>query len=240
MPRESRRSSPGGSPTATPPAPHDLGPGETPRVCRLRVPLPDSAWVAAFSRENPEIEIEVLSRLDLDGRRSLTELRLNVPGPGRWADAIRALPKVDQVEELETGGSVLHLRVVHQTSEFVAIFRELHLIRRFPFTIRGGEASWVVVASQPRLHELLDRLREKAPHATLEAVRHADPMAPPAGLTPRQAELLRRALAAGYFEVPRKVTLTDLARNLGMAPSSLSEALRIVERKLVEQWPSAG
>ena len=44
-------------------------------------------------------------------------------------------------------------------------------------------------------------------------------------------------MAAGYFEVPRKVTLTTLAKNLGMAASSLSEGLAIVEKKLLSQWP---
>ncbi len=191
-----------------------------------------------FSRDHPEVEVEVLSRLDLDGQRSLTEVRLYVPEPGPWTEAIRALPKVEQAEELESGPSMVHLRVIHRTSEFVPIFRELQLMRRFPFSIRAGEASWVVVAPQSKVHLLLDRLRERVPMARLESVRHADPLAPPGGLTPRQADLLRKALAAGYFEVPRKITLTDLAKNLGMAASSLSEALAIVEKKLLEHWPA--
>lgn len=215
-------------------------PGEEARVSRLRVRLPDSAWVAAYSREHPELDVEVLSRLDLDPERSITEVRLHVPEPGPWAAEVRALPEVEHVEELESGTSMVHLRVVHRTSEFVPIFRELQLLRRFPFSIRSGEASWVIVAPPSKVRQLLDRLRERTPEARLESVRHADPLAPPGGLTPRQADLLRRALAAGYFEVPRRITLTDLAKNLGMAASSLSEALAIVEKKLLEHWPASG
>lgn len=206
-------------------------------ICRLRVPLPDSAWIAAFSRENPDVRIEVLGRLDVERGRSLTELRLHVPGPGPWRGAVRALPRVDEVEELGGGPTEVNLRVVHRTSGFVPIFRALHLIRRFPFTIEGGVASWVVIAPERKIRALLERVRAKAPAAALESIRQAGPAGTGDLLTPRQSELLRRSMAAGYFEVPRRLTLTELAGQLGMAVSSLSEALAIIEKKLLEKWP---
>ena len=156
---------------------------------------------------------------------------------GTWAEELRSLPHVKEVEELEGGPSGIHLRVTHQTAELVPIFRQMHLMHRFPFTIQAGEAYWVVVAPEPKIRRLLGRLRERVPSAVLESVRHTDPTRTAGPLTPRQTDVLRRALAAGYFEVPRKITLTDLAKNLGMAASSLSESLAIVEKKLLEQWP---
>lgn len=207
-------------------------------ICRLRVPLPDSAWIARFSQLHPDVRIQVLSRLDIDRRRSLTEVQLRTAEAGAWAEEIGALPQVEEVEALESEPDRIHLRVIHRTSEFVPIFRELHLMRRFPFEIRAGEASWVVVAPESKIRLLLRRLEAQAPGATLESVRHTDPGRTSGPLTPRQADLLRRAMAAGYFEVPRKITLTGLARHLEMAPSSLSEALAIVEKKLLERWPT--
>ncbi len=209
-------------------------------ICRLRVPLPNSAWIARFSQLHPELRIEILSRLDLDRRRSLTEVQLRTPETDPWAEEIRALPQVEEVEVLESGLDRVHLRVVHRSSGFVPIFRELHLMRRFPFEIRAGVASWVIVAPEAKIRLLLRRLEERAPGATLESVRHSDPEQSSGPLTARQADLLRRALAAGYFEVPRKITLTGLARHLEMAPSSLSEALAIVEKKLLKRWPTDG
>ena len=206
-------------------------------LCRLRVPLPDSAWIAAFSRANPDVVVEVRSRHDLDPTHSLAEVLLHVPGPGGWSEAVAALPLVDEVETLVETASSVHLRVVHRTSEFVPIFRELHLERRFPFEIRGGEAAWVLIASAPKVRALVERIRERAPEARLESVRHAHVEEYSGALTPRQADLLRRAMAAGYFEVPRRVSLSELARRLGMAASTLSEGLAIVEKKLVERWP---
>lgn len=205
-------------------------------VCRLRVPLPETAWIARFSREHPDVTIEMLSRLDLGARRSLSEVRLHIPGPGSWADEVRTGDQVEEVELLTSGSSEVRLRVIHRTSPFVSIFRELRLTRRFPFTIRSGEASWVVIASEHKIRQLFDRLSERTAGATLESVRHSDDAMVVQTLTLRQTGLLQRAVEAGYFDVPRKITLTRLADRERMAVSSLSEALAIVEKKLVERW----
>jgi hypothetical protein len=215
-------------------------PTTLPNVCRLKVPLPDSAWIAAFSRAHPEARIDVLSRLDIGPRLSLTELRLDEPSAMPWADQLRGLEKVDSVEDLGAGPDGRHFRVVHRTSEFIPIFRELHLMRRFPFTIQGGEALWVVVAPKPTIRKLLVRIQEQAPGASLESIRRESTITPTGTLTARQADLLRQAIAAGYFDVPRKITLMGLAKRLGLAASSLSEALAIGEKKLIEEWPGAG
>jgi len=207
-------------------------------VCRLRVPLPQAAWIARFSREHPDVTIEILSHLDLGARRSLAEVRLHVTEVGPWADEIRALPQVEEVELLTSGPREARLRVIHRTSSFIPIFRELRLMRRFPFTIRAGEASWVVIASEQKLRQLLDRLSERAPGMRLESVRHAEVPTVGEVLTPRQTELFQRAMAAGYFDVPRKITLTRLAAQERMAVSSLSEGLAIIEKKLLERWPA--
>ncbi len=222
--------------TAPPSRPKERGPVD---ICRLRVPLPASAWIAEFSRSHPELSIEVLSRLDLTPRRSLSEIRLRDAEEASWKDELGSLPQVEAVEELERGPSEVHLRVTHRTSEFVPIFRELRIMRRFPFTIQGGVGHWVVVASASQIRQLLERLQERVPTATVEAVRHAERSRGGGPLTPHQEDLFRRAMAAGYFEVPRKVTLTGLARALDVAPSTLSEALAVIEKKLLETWPTS-
>lgn len=52
-------------------------------------------------------------------------------------------------------------------------------------------------------------------------------------LTPRQREILTVAYRKGYFDVQRKITLTDLAKELGVNPSTLQEILRRGVKKVV-------
>ncbi|MGH9920972.1 MAG: helix-turn-helix domain-containing protein [Nitrososphaerales archaeon] len=138
------------------------------------------------------------------------------------------------MEELEKGPSTIHLRVIHRTSVFIPIFRELQLMRRFPFTVQAGEATWVVVAAGTKMRQLLRRLSEHASSVEVDSIQHFDRPARSGPLTARQTDLLHQAMAAGYFEVPRKITLTKLAESLEIAPSTLSEGLAIVERKLLQ------
>jgi hypothetical protein len=72
--------------------------------------------------------------------------------------------------------------------------------------------------------------------------RDGDPEPPGDGLTDRQDEALRIAYERGYFEIPRRATLDDVAAELGITPSSASERLRRAQTQLVEEtvattWP---
>jgi predicted DNA binding protein len=72
--------------------------------------------------------------------------------------------------------------------------------------------------------------------------RDGEPAAPGDGLTDPQREALRTAYGMGYFEIPRRASLDDVAAELGITASSLSERLRRAQTHLVETtvastWP---
>jgi len=54
-------------------------------------------------------------------------------------------------------------------------------------------------------------------------------------LTDRQQEALRIAYERGYFEIPRKASLEDVAEELDVAASSVSERLRRAQTQLIEE-----
>lgn len=201
-------------------------------ACRVKVVLPPGPWVAEFTRAHPELKVVVESRLDLAQGRMLMEARVHAPDAGPWASEISSLPGVGQVEQVGPSGNVTRLRVVHTHSPFTPLFRGVQLMQRFPFPVQGGVATWVLVGPEARVRKFIEKLRTAAPGSIVESVRH-DHAEGEGLLTPRQREILQRALAEGYFEVPRRATLTELAGKMGMAISSLSEALAIIERKLL-------
>lgn len=72
--------------------------------------------------------------------------------------------------------------------------------------------------------------------------RSGEPERPGDGLTDRQREALRTAYELGYFDVPRRATLEDVASELDVASSSVSERLRRAQTRLLEEtvattWP---
>jgi len=52
-------------------------------------------------------------------------------------------------------------------------------------------------------------------------------------LTPRQLEIYQKAKKAGYYETPRRITLTQLAKQENLSKSTLSILLQKVHKKLL-------
>ncbi len=172
--------------------------------------------------------------MDLDDGRTLLEARILAEGPADWGQEILSMPGVSAVERLAESRGSERLRVVHRHPPLLSLFREFQLMHRFPFPVEKGVATWVMAGPEARVRPFLSRLTKAIPGTRVESVRHDEGNQEDV-LTKRQREIFRRALDAGYFEVPRRTTLSDLARQMGMAISSLSEALAIVERKLLAE-----
>lgn len=72
--------------------------------------------------------------------------------------------------------------------------------------------------------------------------REGDAEPPGDGLTDRQREALRTAYELGYFDIPREASLEDVATELDISASSVSERLRRAQTQLIEEtvattWP---
>lgn len=57
---------------------------------------------------------------------------------------------------------------------------------------------------------------------------------PAAQLTDRQKEIVRAAIAAGYYDIPRRTTHRDLATELGLSQRTIGEHLQRAEAKIIQ------
>ena len=240
---EEIRRRPGGDPPAgTPWEPLREPAAARPRIviCRMKVVLPATTWLHALTVAHPECRLEVLDRLLLHERRMLTDVPLHGPGLPAIVAMLRNHPTVEQVELLDQAEGTGRIRVTHRVPEFLSIFRRLRILRTFPFWVANGTATWVVAGPRAKVRQLLDGLTAVMPEVHVEELRPWVPEAPTDRLTRRERELFRRARDEGYFDVPRRISLTALAGRLGLAKSTVSRALALAERKLLEETGAAG
>lgn len=88
-----------------------------------------------------------------------------------------------------------------------------------------GSAFLVAAAARGKFTQFLHRIEsQRLPHDTVPE------------LTARQAELLQFCKDRGYYEIPRRVTLRDLAQDLGISPTALSKALRRAEARILSAY----
>lgn len=188
----------------------------------------------SFTVARPAIRLEVIDRLEVGRGLTLLEVRVDSHEGGTWGEEIQTLAGVQEVEWIDgTEGSEVY-RVLFRGRMFLPLLKKLKLLRHFPFPIQDGVATWTVVGPESKVRALLENLESSGVAFHVDSVHHGSLTRMPSSLTLRQKEILSRALAEGYFDVPRRITLTKLAPKIGVAISTLSVTLAIIEKKIIE------
>ncbi len=208
-------------------------------VATLRVRIPIRIWTGPFSARHPEVRLEVLNRTDVSPDISVSDYWIGGGAPGEWAREIGAFPDVVRVDPLAVVGSGCLYRIQYRNPPVIYLYRRLHLPLQFPLQIQAGMLTWEVVSRLAEFQTILGHARRADAGVQVTSVRRGPLRSHLPMLTAPQQELLTRAMAEGYFAVPRGITLTELSRKLNRSKSSLSEGIALIEKRLVESALSA-
>jgi predicted DNA binding protein len=214
------------------------GPGEKLAICRLRVVVPEGHWLHDVSRKYPTAVFDIMANLDIENNERWTEARIRSISAVDWVTEIRAIKEVLLVQFIGTTGNSTSLRVKVRKDPLFKLMDTLNILWRLPSPVKNGVFSMVVTGLEKDIHKLLTAAKLRSLDVVVTAVYHKE-NAGGGYLTPRQNEVFSRAVAAGYFQVPRLITLTELAADMKIAGSTLSEMLAVVEKKLVEEFEQA-
>ncbi|RQG97492.1 helix-turn-helix domain-containing protein [Natrarchaeobius oligotrophus] len=204
-------------------------------IAELRFPVPDTTLETAFEHA-PDATFELESSV------SKTRPCLWVAGVDRdrTASAFEADPTVEAYElVVETQSRLL----------FDVRFADGSGIDQLcdPLLVDGGslleawasDGWWQVRVRFPdrdALCNAYDRLVDRDVNADLRRVTDVSETADPdTRLTPQQREALEAALEYGYFEIPRRISMEELAAELGISHQALSERFRRAYETLVDE-----
>jgi len=208
--------------------------GDSLAVVKVRFRVPREAPLSLFVREFPDAVLNILASGRLSRNRDLVLFDVLGSTPPRDLARFRSMAGVISISVLGTRGSTVRYLAVVRRPRFVELARDLEALLRFPQSVANGRYLVEVAAPVSQLRELVKGLRRISDQVEVLRFGH-DPMRSfPPTLTSRQHFLLRQALDTGYFDVPRRVTLTGLATRLHRSKSSLSQTLARIERELVE------
>ena len=204
-------------------------------------------------------EVELLETLRLERGWRLQLLRIRRRGALRTAEELeRESRRIRSLYGLETFELVERRP---RTRDYIVLVRQKNPegLRRLlalsegqvsptaPFRLDAERSVATFHASERLFRRVLDRLRrEEIPFRVVRASTH--PFVDDSGVAPltaRQRSVVARAWALGFFAVPRRITLTKLARVTGQSPPALGKMLRRAESHLVASYlatetPGAG
>ncbi|MGC2288982.1 MAG: helix-turn-helix domain-containing protein [Thermoplasmata archaeon] len=223
-------------------APRGAGPPEggpspdpgTYSLYRIVAQLGKDSWGYHFSRAHPGVRLELLDRLEVGPNLILVEVRMMGPGAFEWAQESQKEDGVVQVEShVEDARTVLY-RVTFRAPNIHVVTRQHQVLIHYPIIIQNGVSQFETFGTGPQMRAYLQELRERIGPSRVTAVRRASLPAQTLGMTPVQDTIFRDAVALGYFQSPRGITVTGLAARLGRSKSTVSTALVKIQRRLAE------
>ena len=226
---------------------------------RLRLDLPAGSWLGDVSRGVPSATIRVAETIALDGdaRRPADDdgsEALDGDGPegldgdgsnvaatvlvggtdrDRVEDALRGHERVARATTVERRGDGRTLRVVCRAPVYLPAARAVGLPMASTVEVVDGRATVTVVGDRDRVEAFGRRLAGKGVTVGVAAT-GVD--GPDRTLTEAQRDLVFDAVRSGYYDTPRRCTLTELAEANGIAKSTCSETLHRAEGRVMRRF----
>lgn len=103
---------------------------------------------------------------------------------------------------------------------------------QFPLELRDGRVVSEMVTSHAQLSKLKDAFESEGIHYEIDSVRQSTD--PTSLLTDRQRRFVTEAVERGYYDTPRRCTLTELAADLNVSKSGTSGILHRAEERIIK------
>ncbi|MFA9415613.1 helix-turn-helix domain-containing protein [Natrinema sp. HArc-T2] len=199
----------------------------------LTITMPEEIWIQQLSTAYPESTFRVLAA---------------VPGPESGFALVRITGQTVTavIEAMADHSQLTELTIVQQADSEATVHFEttapLLLVSsqesgvpiELPVEIVDGEATVEVTGSRERLADLAKQLERFGFQYRIENV--SERLHESQLLSERQLEVVVAAVEAGYYDTPRRCSLTELAARLDIAKSTCSETLHRAEEAMIKRF----
>ena len=186
---------------------------------RIEVRLPEGHWSGDVSRKRPEAVLRIEETMPLGRGRGVAK----ISSSSGITVELNAHPGIDEVREL--GSNRYEVDIAPKGGGYIKEIRDVGVIPQSPFEVRDGWVDWTIECSADKSRELVQLLREGGTPYRVVSTRSTGSRM----LTPKQRLIFDSALNEGYWDTPRRITLSDLANLLGLSKSTLSVHLHKIE-----------
>lgn len=108
---------------------------------------------------------------------------------------------------------------------------------RLPIIITEGSQFHTIYApSQQNFSQMFNKLKGRFTTVKIERVRRYPSGLVSPILTRKQSEAIALAFSQGYYEIPRKTEIQNIAKDLGIKRVAVQERLRRAERAIIKEY----
>ena len=193
---------------------------------RLEVRLPEGHWAGDVTRENPSAVMRIEEHMPLGKGRGTAR----VSATHDLSQSIMGHHKIEDFRIIDANRFAVDIGP--GGGGFLKPLREVGVIPHTPFEVRDGWVDWTLECTRGKIRDLIQKFKEEnIPHRLVSTRSVSSRL-----LTERQSEVFEVAVREGYYDMPRRITLTEMAGLLGIAKSTLSSQLQRMESTIVHTF----
>ncbi len=207
-------------------------------LARVKIKFPEQIWISEIFNKFPNIKMEIEYFLPYDLEKSIGNSIIEIQDfkIDEVIDLVRNHSSVQDFTILEQDENKVRFNVKTRDPYLLYALIKCGVLVKFPVNVREGYAYWRLVSSRKNIDILLTIFEQK--NIDFELLR--------IGTSPyildeqkerlsiEESQVLDEAIKQGFFEIPRLISLEELAKNLGRSKSALSVMLRkIIKKKVV-------
>ena len=199
----------------------------------LNIEVPEEKWLAKVNTQFPELIFNIMSKFLIDEHTGLTLFQIKGRSIEQFLLDFKALLKPEAYQILHKGPEILIVNVKISDPWILNALVKTQLLVTYPISVKEGMLKINAITERSKVDFFLEELDKKKIDYVLERIGYYHQAAI---LTPRQKEILQKVYTAGYFEIPRARSLSELAEELKISSSALSELLRRISKRLAENY----
>ena len=202
--------------------------------CHLEFNVPETKCLYRISKKHPNLAFKNISMLPLPDDMGNTLVEVASVGVKNLIEDLKKERNIiDHSIVLETQDHTL-VNIKVEDPMVLKLLTKHHVIIDYPLMVQDGIAQVNLIGERKDIDGILTDLEKKRVNFKIISLGAQED--PHEILTGKQKDVLVKSLEKGFFEIPRKISLTDLAKEFDVSPAALSEMLRRLSKRLAEHY----
>ncbi len=206
-------------------------------LARIKIKFPDQLWISQIFKKFRDIRMEIEHFLPYDFENSIGNSIIEIfhYNIDLIMEDVKNHKSVIDLSILEKDEKRVRFNVKTKDPFLLYAIINCGVLVNFPVRVKEGYAYWRLVSKRESIDKLLTLFDQKGIEYSLLRIGNSPYSVDDDKnkLTLDESTILNKAIASGFFEIPRKISLEELANELGKSKSTLSVTLRKIIKKKV-------
>jgi predicted DNA binding protein len=203
-----------------------------PRV-RITVNNPPRNWLTQLSNSHPDDEFRVLAAYSSEDD-TVGILEVHTRNPDSVLNQLCEADGLHSFERMDADDDALLIEYHTPEPEIQALVFKSGVVPHYPIVYRDGTVTVTRAISHEQLADLTEAFEDAGVDYDIGFL--VQNLCSESILTDRQRQFIDEAVNQGYYESPRRCSLTELAAEMDVHKTTASDILHRAERRIITEF----